>query len=502
MKWETIARANRILEREQGTIRKDWGGKLPIVLAYPNTYYVGMSSLALHTVYRLLNARPDVVCERVFWQRDPEIVSLESQRPLMEFGIVAFSISYELDYLNVVAMLRSAGIPLAAEERDEDYPLLLAGGPAVTANPEPLAGIFDAFVAGEAEEVITPLVDTLQAGLLDEREGLLAALARIPGLYVPGHSQTPVRRQWLRDLDSHPTTSVIFTPDTEFGDMYLMEISRGCRRGCRFCLAGTLYRPQRQRSVEALLAQAEEGLRHRDKLGLVGAAVSDYSPVEELVAALRRMGARISVSSLRVDPLPEPLLRALVESGTQTLTIAPEAGSQRLRDLINKRVSADDLLRAAALAARFDFAHLKLYFMIGLHTETDDDVQAITDLALAVRAHFPRQITVNVTPFVPKAHTPFQRAAMAPADVLGARLARIKKALRGQGIAVKSDSPAWAAVQGVLARGDRRVGRALMDLTRFSLAGWKRALRDSGIEAEEYLGAWPEDAALPWAVVR
>ena len=503
MKWKHIAEARHTLEREQGAILKDWGGRLPIALIYPNTYYVGMSNLGLHAVYRLFNANDDVVCERAFWTKDAPPLSIETQHPLADFAVLAFTVSYELDYLNVVQMLRAAGIPLQAEERDQDWPLVIAGGPAVTANPEPLSPFCDAFAIGEGEVIIPLLLDALREGIRAGRDDLWKALSAIPGLYVPHlpEHQLPVKRQWEHDLDARPTMTAVYTPDTEFGDRTLIEISRGCGRGCRFCLAGFCYRPPRERSVEALLAQARMGLRYREGVGLVSAAVSDYSRIGELVAGLRGMGAGISVSSLRVDPLPEALLQALAESGIRTLTIAPEAGSQRLRTMINKGVSEDDVLRAAHAAARHGFAQLKLYFMVGLPGETDDDVQAITDLALAVGKPFRRQVTVNLTPFVPKAHTPFQWVAMADVTTLRARIRRVRQTLQRRGVAVRAESPAWAAVQGVLARGDRRVGAALLALEHPTLAGWRKALAATDLDPAAYLGKWSPDEALPWQVV-
>jgi radical SAM superfamily enzyme YgiQ (UPF0313 family) len=284
MKWSYVARARHVLSRESGAIVKDWGGKLPIALVYPNTYRVGMSSLGFQTIYRLFNERDDVVCERVFWQRrfpeDDPVVSVESQRGIADFGVIAFSISYEMDYPHLVQVLRQAGIPLRADQRDETWPALIVGGPAVSANPLPIADYCDAVVVGEAEELISPLAETLWDALDGPRDALWQALARIPGVYAPHISPgepRPVQRQWVRDLDAYPTATVVHTPDTEFGDMHLIEIAKGCGRGCRFCMAGFTCRPKREHSVESILAQAREGLVRRDRIGLVGVVVSDYT---------------------------------------------------------------------------------------------------------------------------------------------------------------------------------------------------------------------------------
>jgi len=498
MTWRQIAALERKLEQEQGAIRKDWGGRLPIALVFPNSYYLGMSSLAVQTLYRLWNARDDVVCERVFTDVTPPL-ALESGAPLDYFPVVAFSIAYEMDYFHVVGLLRAAGIPPRAADRDESHPLLLAGGPAVSANPEPLAPLLDAVVIGEVEPILTPLTDALRL-LPQSRDAALTALSRIPGLYLPNLHvpHPPVLRRHLPDLDAFPTHTAILTPDTEFANRGLIEIARGCGRGCRFCLAGYVYRPPRRRSVENVLQQARALLERTDRLGLVSAAVSDYEEIDRLAVELRKMGARFSVSSMRVDPLSEPLLRALAESGVRTLTIAPEAGSERLRRTINKTQSEEDVLRAVEMAARYGFAQVKLYFMLGLPGEEEADGEALVALARACADRFPRRVTVNITPFVPKAHTPFQRAAQTPASIVGGRLHRIARALRRRGIAVKGESAAWAEVQGTLARGDRRLAEALLSVDRVTPGRWRRALAQTGLEAEELLGPRPEDAPLPW----
>jgi radical SAM superfamily enzyme YgiQ (UPF0313 family) len=508
VKWAYIARAREVLDGEEGAVFKDWGGKLPVALVYPNTYYVGMSSLGYQAVYRLLNARRDVVCERAFWARrfarDDPVVSIESQQALADFAVIAFSISYEMDYPHMVEVLRQAGIPLHADERDASWPAVIAGGPAVSANPLPVADFLDGVLVGEVEERTNALVDALWSRIDAPRPALWEAVSQVPGVYAPQlapEEPAPVRRQWVRDVEPYPTATVVYARDTEFGNMQLIEIARGCGRGCRFCMAGYLTRPKREHSVDSIVAQAREGLAHRDRVGLVGAAVSDYSRIDELAGRLRGMGARISVSSLRVDPLSEALLEALSESGTETLTMAPEAGSERLRQVIHKGVTKDDLLHAAERAQAYRFRQLKLYFMLGLPTETETDVDAIVDLCGAVAERFKRQVTANVTPFVPKAHTPFQWAAMAPREAIDARYSTLQRRLGQIGIEVRGESAQWAVIQGMLARGDRRLGAVLAGLRGPSIRAWERAMQAHEIEPEAYLGARDVGEALPWEFV-
>jgi len=510
MTWKTVKEARERLERERGTIYKDWGGKVPIALIYPNSYYVGMSNLGFQTIYALLNSYNNIVCERVFWEpkrlKAETPISLESQRPLPDFDVLAFSISYELDYFSIVQVLKASGIPLPAADRDESHPLVIAGGSCVTANPMPISPFFDCFAIGEGEAILPGFIDTLTEGIEGKKDELLKKLAALPGVYVPAlYDGKPIRRQWLTDLDSVATTSVILTPDTELGGMYLIEIARGCGWGCRFCLAGFQFRPFRFRPLDSLLAQAEKGLSHVDKIGLLAAAVSDHPEIGELAYRLHRMDAEISVSSLRVRPFSKALLKALAQSGAQTVTLAPEAGSERLRSIINKCVTENDIIEAVDKIAKQGIRQIKLYFMIGLPTETDADIDEIIKLTLTLKERIERtvsRIIITVEPFVPKAGTPFQWLAMAPEDVLNERVNGIKNSLAKNGIEVRAESVGWSLVQGVLARGDARLGKALACMSRNSLAAWRRALEECNLSASHYAHReLPLDEPLPWSVL-
>ncbi|GAI25823.1 unnamed protein product, partial [marine sediment metagenome] len=288
---------------------------------YPNSYYIGMSNLGLHAIYKLLNSYSEVICERTFWERENRTeqlhpLSLESQRPLSDFAVLAFSITYELDYFNVVQILRASGIPLYAADRDERHPLIIAGGPCIIANPLPLSPFFDCLCIGEAESILPAMLLILSEGIGGKRDKLLKELALLPGVYVPlTHPGTPVVRQWATNLDDFPVTSTIRTPDTELGDLYLIEVERGCNWGCRFCLVSNAFCPMRYRSMEKLIAQARLGLKYRRRIGLVGPAVSDYPQLEELLVKLRQMGAGLSISSLRISPLSRTVLREMAKGG-------------------------------------------------------------------------------------------------------------------------------------------------------------------------------------------
>ena len=498
MTWQTAKEIRNRLAAEQGTIVKDWGGKLPVALIYPNSYHIGMSNLGIQAIYRFINDRTDAVCERVFWEpkdsTDVLPLAMESQRPLTDFAVIAFSLSYELDYFHVVPILKASGIPVYARDRDETHPLIIAGGPCITTNPLPLSPFFDCLCIGEAEAILPEMLPVLIDGVSENRAELKKKLSSLPGVFVPGYSNHPVVRQWVKNLDDFPVHSTVLTRDTELGNMYLIEVERGCNWGCRFCLVSNCYKPMRFRAVDSLLNQAEVGLRYRKRLGLMGPAVTDHTQIEELVGKLHDMGAELSVSSLRIKPLSPVVLGEVIEGGTNTVALAPEAGSQRLRDIIGKRIDEDDILKAVEKVAAQGIKQLKLYFMIGLPEETDADIEAIAVLVTKCKDIFDRhqswsRITLTIAPFVPKAGTPFQREGMASLDTLKHRLSLLKSKLPSKGISVKNESLEWSEVQAVLSRGDERLAAVLTDIGKLSLAWWHQAMEKAGLDIEFYAHA-------------
>jgi radical SAM superfamily enzyme YgiQ (UPF0313 family) len=537
------------LGRESGTVRKDWGGRLPIALCYPNSYAVGMCNLGFQSVYRLFNSARAFVCERVFaepvligsrsagrgdWTGDDryqiesrleavgEPLSVESQRPLSDFAVVAFSLSFELDYFNVGDVLRRAGIaPLAADRADTD-PVVIAGGPAVSGNPEPVAPMLDAVIVGEVEPVMDGLQEVFLGG--GTRWEQIDKLARLPGVYVPakyaiGYASDstirtiepteadlalPVARLNARNVNEFQTMSAVLSPDIELGDMFLIEMTRGCARGCRFCLAGYTSLPVRHRHVDHLMDAVQHGMQLRKRIGLISAATSDHPQLEQLLARMLDIGANVSLSSLRIDRITPFLVQALVRSGTRTITLAPEAGSQRMRDVINKRLSHDQIVHAAELAGRGGIPNVKLYFIVGLPGETDDDVRELAALSAEIlsrtREHNrSARVALNLSPHVPKAQTAFQWEPMAEVETSTQRIKLVQRALGPLGVDVRFEAPASQRVQAILARGDRRLAPVLLETQR--LQQFETNLKRHGLDPAFYLGSMDPNGIMPWSQV-
>jgi radical SAM superfamily enzyme YgiQ (UPF0313 family) len=533
MSWKIIEKYRRIMAAETGVIRKNWGGKLTVCLVYPNRYRIAMGNLGFQAVYALLNSYQDIVCERAFIP-DPEeaaeyrksgtsLLSLESQRPLTDFDLIAFSVSFESDYLHIPDIFSLAGIPPLAADRRGLQPLIMAGGAALFLNPEPVADFLDLVCIGEAEPILPGLLEALRGGA--QKQDLLRSVAGLPGVYVPSLYEVDydgdrlvsfgnldgaparVRRLWAEDLDRHPTTSVILSREAEFSDMFLIELSRGCPRGCRFCAAGFIYLPYRQREIGEIKGQAVRGLAERGRIGLVGAALSDYRGIGELCRHILQEGGKISVSSLRIDALDDDMIEVLKASGHKTVALAPEGGSQRLRDLIRKGINEGQILAACDRLIGRGILNLKLYFIIGLPTETDADMEEMISLVMMIRERVidaARQtgrlgsVTLSINPFIPKPFTPFQWCAMEGSSLLEGKGKLLRKSVgKLSNVAIQMEGVKDACLQALLSRGDRRLA-ALLLKTR-ELGSWKKAARELDVAVDRLITRTiPRDELLPW----
>ena len=542
MSWKLKKKAQTLVAGEEGIVRKDWGGRVSIALVYPNTYAVGMSNLGFQTIYEHLNALPDVVCERVFFP-DPEDLdeysrtetppfSLESQRPLSDFDLVGFSVTFEGDYINVVRLLRMAGIPARARDRRPEDPVVLMGGVCAFSNPEPVAPFMDFVVVGEGEEVVRDIVAAYRAvrdaGAGDLRRRVVAALKPVTGIYVPDAYEVRyaadgrieavapldpdaprlVAKRRLGDVNRFETRSILKTPKAEYGHMALLEVGKGCGRGCRFCLEGQVYRPVRHRTLDSLRESVARIAKESKRVGLVGACVSDYPWIGDLMKILEEYGVEVSISSLRADSLTEDLVASLQRGGHRTLTMAPEAGTERLRLVVRKAITDEQLYAACDLVRKYGIPNLKCYFMIGLPTETQEDVEAIPVLAarllerlsvLGPDGHPFGKLTLSVSSFVPKPWTPFQWAPFDDPRSLEEKLDIIKSgARRLHNVRVVHENPREAGLQALLARGDRRVA-GFIEIAAALDGDWRRALREWDGDAAFYTRRLRETCeTLPW----
>lgn len=534
-----IDKVRRLLSEEQGHIIKSPEGKISVALAYPNVYRVGMSNLGFQNIYYLLNREEDVVCERVFLpdredvddfvKKKTPLLSLENQIPVSHFDILAFSISFERDYVNILKILDLARIPFLNNQRNSAYPLIMAGGVCTFYNPEPLADFIDLFLIGEGEELVKDLIREFRktAETEEAKDEMLERFSAVKGVYVPSgykvsyHSDGRIRsveakkgypkkikKRHIKDINEFPASTRIVTKNTEFSGMYLIEIERGCGRKCNFCAAGYIYDPPRFASKDIIMNCVREGLACSDKIGLVGSALMDHPSLELICREILKIGGKISVSSLRIDVLSEGLIKSLAESGHKTLSFAPEAGTERLRRAINKELTDEEIIEGIKLTIAHDILNIKLYFLIGIPTERDEDVEAIIDLAKKIKHHMLKEsrkkgrignITLSINPFVPKPYTPFQWDGMDDIKSLERKLKMIKNGLKKVGnISIIHELPKWAFVQSLLAKGDRKVGELLLAAYHLE-EDWRRVYREMNINPDFYVYRESGyDELFPW----
>jgi len=541
MSWKLKKKYSDLLANEKGYQKKIWGDLLTVCLAYPNYYRTGMSNLGLHTIYSLINRQPSFLCERAFLPEPKDeptftegsvpLFSLESQKPLAEFDIIAFSIPFENDYLNTLKMLAMGGITLSARERKETEPLIISGGVSVTLNPEPLADFFDLFLLGEGEEVLpeflTLFEDSRRLGF-SRSEFLSRTQKETEGAYVPKYYKVnykanhlieniepvdaafpeKIKTRRISDINAFTTDQCISAPIAEFKDIFLTETSRGCQRGCRFCAAGFLYRPARFRSLTVLEPSFSKGIKEQKKIGLLGTAVSDHPDMNSLCRYLINHKGGVTVSSFRLDRLDDELVSMLKESGIETLSLAPEAGSQHLRDIIHKGITDEHIMNAVRLLIEHGIANIRLYFMVGLPTETEEDIDAIIDLIKKIKHHAMKisvgkkrfkRITLSINQFIPKPVTPFQWHPLEEVNIVRKKLRKIVAAMRKESsVKVIHDLPKWNYIQALLSLGDRKVSNILLSAHKNN-GNWPKAFKEVNVNPDFYVYRYKSTyEILPW----
>lgn len=488
-------------QQVQARLAAEWGrspkeAPYTVCLAYPSPYRVGMSSLGLQAIYGAIHALPGVACERAFLQDDAEEsgnvqkpVSYESLRELGDFPVVAFSVAYELELAGLVRMLQSAGLGALREHRSERAPLILAGGPLTFSNPAPLGPFVDAVIMGEGEQVIGPVLD--QAHQSSSKDAALSAIARIPGVWVPALHGEVLPSLATADDSLLPARSRIVTPNTELSGMFLVEAERGCSRGCGYCVMrrttnGGMRIVPKERVLDAIPPEMR-------RVGLVGAAVSDHPQIVEIVRSLAESGREVGLSSLRPDRLNEPFVEALRFGGYRTLTTALDGASQRLRDGIDRRGRVEHYERAASLARRHRMTRLKLYLMIGLPGETDEDIDECVRLVVELSRIVP--VAVGISPFCAKRRTPLDGMPFAGVARVQSRIKRLRRGVRGR-VDIRATSARWAWIEHVLAQGGGAEGRAVYDavLAGGTFQDYERSLAGLGHSPS---GAGYEAVSLP-----
>ncbi len=490
---------------ELNIIKKDFRKtELKIALCYPNLYQAGIACYAIQLLYSLFNSFETIQCERFYYVPRKPPTSIESGQPLKNFDVVCFSLQYELDYTNMLEMISSAGIPLQAEKRTSH--LIVAGGPCALENPLPVFSFTDIFVLGDLEPIIDQLVSYFLAFKKGEKS--LQDFCEIPGLFIPRyHQDERIPKVVASNLNVcfHPTAQII-SDSSPFGKSLFVEVARGCPRGCRFCLIGYQGLPMRTRSLSTLKNIIAEGIERSkiDRITLIGPSLSDYPQLEELCAYILDQGGTFVLPSLRIESLSESFLELLKSSGLKTLTLAPESGSARLRSAIGKTIPDDRLLNSLIMCSEAKIESLKLYFLINLPTETEEDIEATKKLLETVtqKAYPPHRLHLNINPFIPKPHTPFQWESLPSLDTLQKTIKSFQKFIRILKIYnFEFLDPRWARIQGVLSRGNKNLGEILLKVmqTGGSLGAWRRITKLFNYSLDDSQIFPPTlDEPLPW----